>query len=314
MISDLIPVNLFTGFLGVGKTTALLHLLRVKPCHEHWAVLINEYGDVSLDDAILEGDDVAEGVSMRSVAGGCFCCTSAPQLPVALHFLLNDVKPHRLLIETSGLGHTARIIDTIREQYADRLEVRATIGLMTPIDFHAVGLRDSNPIFRDQIALSDVLLLNKLDTAQSNTLEEFQTWAEAMEPPKLLIAATHQGRIDPSWLDLQWQHDRMAIGHEQHTSHSTQSHGAILTPNQVYHLQRLQAFFELHPAIRRAKGIFNTQNGWFVFQRVGPSFTLTPTAYRRDNRYELFWDDQALKPSNWDQLLAACHFDVFGTH
>ena len=75
-----IPTHLITGFLGVGKTTVVLDLLRRKPASEKWAVLVNEYGQVSIDEAFIEGEAVAEGVAVRSVAGGCFCCTTSPQL------------------------------------------------------------------------------------------------------------------------------------------------------------------------------------------------------------------------------------------
>ena len=68
-----IPTHLITGFLGVGKTTAVLDLLKRKPASEKWAVLVNEYGQVSIDEAFIEGEAVAEGVAVRSVAGGCFC-------------------------------------------------------------------------------------------------------------------------------------------------------------------------------------------------------------------------------------------------
>jgi G3E family GTPase len=196
-----IPANLFLGFLGVGKTTAVIDLLKRKDPREKWAVLVNEYGTVSVDDAFIEGE-AAEGVSVRSVAGGCFCCTTAPMLPVALHFLLQEMRPDRLLIETSGLGHPAALVDTLREKYSDRIELRATVGFVTPSDFAAPGMIDSNPVFRDQVQLADVLVLNKLDTATPQLVSDFQTWANGFFPPKLLVAATEQGRVEPAWLDL----------------------------------------------------------------------------------------------------------------
>ena len=51
-----IPTNLISGFLGAGKTTAILHLLRQKPADERWAVLVNEFGEIGIDGAILAGE------------------------------------------------------------------------------------------------------------------------------------------------------------------------------------------------------------------------------------------------------------------
>src|SRR5947208_3289010 len=137
-----VPVNLFTGFLGVGKTTAVIDLLGRKPAAEKWAVLVNEYGEVGIDAALIEGSGPEgvtvrevggpEGVTVREVGGGCVCCATAPYLPVALHFLLVDAKPDRLLIETTGLGHPAKLLDTLREKYRGRLDLRATVGLVDP--------------------------------------------------------------------------------------------------------------------------------------------------------------------------------------
>ena len=135
--------------------------------------------------------------------GPCIvCCTTAPMLPVALHFLLQDMRPDRLLIETSGLGHPAALVDNLRKNYADRIELRATLGIVTPSDFAAPGMIDSNPVFRDQVQLSDVLVLNKLDTATPQLVADFQKWANDLFPPKLLVVATEQGRLEVEWLDV----------------------------------------------------------------------------------------------------------------
>jgi G3E family GTPase len=196
----IIPTNLITGFLGVGKTTAVIDLLQRKPPGSRWAVLVNEYGEVSIDGALIEGSG-PEGVTVREVGGGCVCCASAPYLPVALHFLLLDAKPERLIIETTGLGHPARLLDTLRANYRDRLDLRATLCLVDPADFARPEMK-SNPVFLDQMHMADVLVMNKLDTATPELVADFQAWANDLYPPKLLIAGTTHGRIDPAWLDL----------------------------------------------------------------------------------------------------------------
>src|SRR5437867_12401635 len=88
----MVPTNLITGFLGVGKTTAVIDLLKQKAAGSRWAVLVNEYGDVSIDGAMIEGAG-PDGVTVREVGGGCVCCASAPYLPVAIHFLLLEAQP-----------------------------------------------------------------------------------------------------------------------------------------------------------------------------------------------------------------------------
>ena len=308
-----IPTHLITGFLGVGKTTAVLDLLKRKPASEKWAVLVNEYGQVSIDEAFIEGEAVAEGVAVRSVAGGCFCCTTSPQLPVALHFLLQDTKLDRLLIETSGMGHPAQLLDTIRANYADRLEQKATLGIVSPIDFVCPGMLD-NPVFRDQIQMSDLLVLNKADRATPEVIAEFQTWADGLFPPKLLVVATTQGQLDPAWLELDGDSERVPLFPQTHTSNPAEelqtlgrplpgrpvrydSPGAcgwIFSPHDIFDEDQLLAFLGANEEITRLKGVFRVADAWLAINRSGTALSVKQTAYRRDSRVEVFGEE------NWE--------------
>jgi G3E family GTPase len=67
-----VPTNIITGFLGAGKSTAILHLLKQKPSHERWAVLVNEFGEVGIDGSLFTGTETEDsGVFIREVSGGC---------------------------------------------------------------------------------------------------------------------------------------------------------------------------------------------------------------------------------------------------
>lgn len=286
----MIPTNLVTGFLGVGKTTAVIDLLRRKPTGSRWAVLVNEYGEVGIDEALIEGSS-PDGVTVREVAGGCVCCASAPYLPVALHFLLLDAKPERLLIETTGLGHPARLLDTLRRNYADRLDLRATLCLVDPADFARPEMK-TNPVFVDQIQLADVVVMNKLDTATPELVADFQTWANGLFPPKLLVAGTTHGRLDPAWLDLTANDERLPVYPEAH-AHSAAAAGQrgwVFPPTDVFDEERLLAFLKTAPGVTRLKGVFRVPSDWIAVNRAGLTISVTPTAYRRDSRLEVFAD------------------------
>jgi len=101
-----IPANLVMGFLGAGKTTAILHLLDTKPAGETWAVLVNEFGAVGIDGTVIAG----QGVFVKEVPGGCMCCAAGLPMQVAVNRLLREARPDRLLIEASGLGHPRRVL------------------------------------------------------------------------------------------------------------------------------------------------------------------------------------------------------------
>ncbi len=305
-----IPVNLVTGFLGVGKTTALLDLLKHRPPGAKWAVVVNEFGEVGIDGAIFEADDPS--LQVREVTGGCLCCTTLPMFEIHLALLLRDHQPERVLIETSGLAHPARILDKLRRPvYADRLDVRATLTILSPHDFANKSLRDS-PVFEDQIQLADVLILNRLDEAKPGLLDEFQIWANALYPPKLLIAATQQGRLDPAWLDVDLGADRLPLfpdAHEHHstspvtvpeppqpgrpTRHVTPAHaisacGWLFHRDDIFDPDKLDEILMNLPVIR-IKGVFRIDaDEWMLVQRSPSSYTSQPINYRRDSRVEIF--------------------------
>lgn len=101
-IIQAVPTNIITGFLGVGKTSAILHLLKSKPAAERWAILVNEFGEIGIDGALIQGQSTEEsGVFIREVAGGCMCCTAGVPMQVALSQLLAKSRPDRLLIEAT---------------------------------------------------------------------------------------------------------------------------------------------------------------------------------------------------------------------
>lgn len=91
-----VPTHIITGFLGAGKTTLLNQLLSQRPAHETWAVLINEFGKIGVDQALIAQHD---GIAIREVVGGCLCCTSQLPMQVALARLLQQTQPDRLFIE-----------------------------------------------------------------------------------------------------------------------------------------------------------------------------------------------------------------------
>ena len=106
-----VPTNIITGFLGTGKTSTILQLLKSKPEHERWAILVNEFGEIGVDGSLFWGKHQEDsGVYIREVPGGCMCCASGFPVQVALNQLLTRAKPDRLLIEPTGLGHPVALL------------------------------------------------------------------------------------------------------------------------------------------------------------------------------------------------------------
>jgi len=101
---------LLTGFFGVGKTTTIRSLLSRKPENESWAILINEFGEVAVDQTALEINNETN-VTIREIPGGCICCVMNVPMREAVAEIFQRSRPDRLLIEPTGLGHPAGILD-----------------------------------------------------------------------------------------------------------------------------------------------------------------------------------------------------------
>ncbi|MFK5947902.1 MAG: GTP-binding protein [Methylococcales bacterium] len=124
-----IPCNLVMGFLGVGKTTAILGLLKQKPKNENWAELVNEFGQIGIEGAIYS----AASVTVKEIAGGCLCCAVGLPFQVSINRLLKEVRPDRLLIEPTGLGHPKKVLDILLTGgFKEILQLRASICLVDP--------------------------------------------------------------------------------------------------------------------------------------------------------------------------------------
>ncbi len=295
------PVNLITGFLGVGKTTALLHLLAQRPVGSRWAVLVNEFGQVGIDGATL----TQEGVALREVPGGCICCTAQLPLRVALTKLLREVRPERLLIEPSGLGYPAGVIDVLRSEGLDAaLALRNVICLVDPrllSDERYCGLET----YQDQIALADVLVANKCDLATAAALSAFNEFALQQYPPKRFVAQVNQGQLETAWLDIEPAPVvRQSVTHV-HDASQFVSRGWLYPADQLFDAAKLKALFEVwaqDARIVRAKGVFRIGRDWHLFNLVAERVDMQPIAYRRDSRIDVI--ARAEDALDWEEMKA----------
>jgi len=302
-----IPTNLIMGFLGVGKTTAILDLLKQKPDNENWAVLVNEFGKIGIDGAIY----AAAGVTVKEIAGGCLCCAVGLPFQVSINRLLKEVRPDRLLIEPTGLGHPKKVLDMlVTGSNKEILDVRASICLVDPEKFKD-SRYTTHKNFIDQIALSDVLVANKMDLADQPAIKLFHQYAEKSIPKKDLISETEQGQLDIAWLDIQRNMQRTAVfpnAHQGSNISATEKTDPILnnkadgyqSSGYVFPKQIQFDFNQLDRALKqlnleRVKGIVNTERGWFIVNGTGNTINYIPTDSSSKSRVETISRENAFQ-------------------
>ncbi|WP_016954426.1 CobW family GTP-binding protein [Catenovulum sp. SX2] len=209
-INTKIPTNLITGFLGVGKTTTIQHLLKHKPAEQTWAVLVNEFGEIGVDGALLQDS----GALLKQVPGGCMCCVQGVGMRVGLNELIKQ-KPDRILIEPTGLGHPKQIMQTLQDEiFSKYLDVRATITMVDPATVQDPRyLENENFIAQAQIA--DVIIANKVEKATPEQLAAFVEWSSNY-PNAQQIGQISYGQADLAWLDRPSASKPSAITSSEH--------------------------------------------------------------------------------------------------
>ena len=196
---SVVATNIITGFLGVGKTSTILQLLKNKPKDERWAVLVNEFGEIGIDGALIEGQhSEQQGVYIREVPGGCMCCTAGLPMRVALAQLLRQAKPDRLLIEPTGLGHPKEVMHTLSDDsFKGIIALQKTITLVDARQLSDPRYLD-NETFQQQIAIADVIVANKQDLYSSSDKSALENYLQDHSLNDVHLVFAEQGNIDPA--------------------------------------------------------------------------------------------------------------------
>ena len=173
-----IPLTIVGGFLGAGKTSVLNHILRHAP-GTLIAVLVNDFGAVNIDARLIvavEGETV-------SLANGCVCCTIREDLlSEVIRLFRRDPRPEHIVIETSGVSNPLVVAETFLSPGARRfVEVRNVISVLDAelaMSDHA----EYRALALDQIAVADLVVVNKTDLVAPRQLLTLRRHIEAISP------------------------------------------------------------------------------------------------------------------------------------
>ncbi|MFJ4390704.1 CobW family GTP-binding protein [Pseudomonas soli] len=301
-----IPTHVIAGPLGAGKTSLIRHLLEQRPAGERWAVLVNEFGQIGLDAALLSRDEA--GIAIAEVAGGCLCCVNGAPFQVGLGRLLRKARPDRLFIEPSGLGHPLELLEQLgRAPWTGVLSVQP---LLMVLDATALSRGDTLPEpQRVALAKAGLVLINKAgavdDTARlliTATLPGVPVvWADhgalpLAELPVSLTAAKGQSDLSSLPVDND-SHSRPALWTDarQPICQSRQAQegwsvGWRWHPDLSFDERVLRGVLKQWPW-RRAKGVIHSMDGWRSFNGLeGGPLEWRTSEWRRDSRIELIFD------------------------
>lgn len=205
----MLPTVVIGGYLGAGKTTLVNHLLRHAQ-GRRIAVLVNDFGDVNIDAALIENAEAG----VLSLSGGCLCCSFGDDLVGTLDGLVRrDPVPDVCLIELSGVALPAAVVATARLARAVDLVATLVVADAAHIRSQAAD-RYVGDTVRAQLAQADWLMLNKTDLVGADARQSTAAWLVQSYPQARLWSAAAQAVL-PELL-LGWHahgHAAQAWGH-----------------------------------------------------------------------------------------------------
>src|SRR5438270_3356455 len=250
-MSDKVPVTVLTGYLGAGKTTLLNRILS-EPHGQKYAVIVNEFGEIGIDNDLVVGAD-EEVFEMNN---GCICCTVRGDLVRIIDGLMRRKgKFDAIIVETTGLADPAPVAQTffVDENVGNKTKLDAVVTVAD-----AKWLRDrlkDAPEAKNQIAFADVILINKTDLVSDTELREVEARIRGINP----YAKLHRTQraqiplnevldrkafdlerildIEPAFLEVD-NHDHDHEHHHDHDGHHhAHSHGGL----KHYHDEEMQS-------------------------------------------------------------------------
>ncbi|WEW59299.1 hypothetical protein PRK78_004768 [Emydomyces testavorans] len=165
-----IPITILTGFLGSGKTTILLNLIPQLPHSYRLALLKNEFGNVAIDSQLAAANSIS---GVRELLNGCICCNLVGQLGDALRQLRDEVRPDRIVIETSGSAFPATLAMEVNRLACETRDGFVLDGVVSVVDVENwEGYEDTSYTARLQARYTDLIVFNKWEGVEERRFDE----------------------------------------------------------------------------------------------------------------------------------------------
>ncbi|MGK7941599.1 MAG: GTP-binding protein [Crocosphaera sp.] len=309
------PVTIITGFLGSGKTTLLNQILQNKD-NLKIAVLVNEFGDINIDEQLL----ISVESDMIELGNGCICCTINDGFVNTVYQVLErEEKIDYLVIETTGLADPFPIIMTFLStelKFLTRLD-----AIITVVDAAAFDAKhfDSDAALR-QIRYADMVILNKIDLATQEKISELEAFIKDIKPGFRILKSEYSQVALPLILDIgltQTDNYQAEIPEFRRNKSAFNNHLETdgfnflsFQSDRPFEIQKFEHFLseQLSSNIFRAKGIlwFQESPARHIFQLSGPRYDLQADDWTTHPKNELVFIGRNLDKSLIKQQLNEC--------
>lgn len=226
----MIKVDIFSGFLGAGKTTLIKKLVEEAYKGEKVVLIENEFGEIGIDGGFLKDS----GIEINEMNSGCICCSLVGDFGKALRQVVEEFQPERILIEPSGVGKLSDIIDAVENLHID--EVRLN-GFTTVVDAGKakIYMKNFGEFFNNQVEHASSIILSHTSKLSDEKLQQVTEMLREHNPhavmittdwdklsgKQILAAMEKRDTIEASLRRLEEEHreDEHDHDHEHHHDH-----------------------------------------------------------------------------------------------
>ena len=175
-------IDIFSGFLGAGKTTLIKKLISEAYQGEQVVLIENEFGEIAVDGGFLKD----AGIEITEMNSGCICCSLVGDFREALHKVIDEFHPDRILIEPSGVGKLSDVIHAVQSVASDEVVLN---GFTTVVDAAKAKMYMKNfgEFFNNQIENAACIILSRTDSIKEDKLDAAIALIREKNPEAVII-------------------------------------------------------------------------------------------------------------------------------
>ncbi|MBQ2961164.1 MAG: cobalamin biosynthesis protein CobW, partial [Oscillospiraceae bacterium] len=174
-------IDIFSGFLGAGKTTLIRKLIAEGYKGEKLVLIENEFGDIAIDGGFLKD----AGVEINELNSGCICCTLVGDFTKALQQVMEQFNPDRIIIEPSGVGKLSEVASAVEHVEGAKLGAKLTVVDASKCKMY---MRNFGEFFNDQVESADLIVLSRTGNIKPEKLIEAYELLKGLNPKAGLIS------------------------------------------------------------------------------------------------------------------------------
>ncbi len=220
-------IDVFSGFLGAGKTTLIKKLIKEAYAGEKLVLIENEFGEIGIDGGFMQ----EAGINVNELNSGCICCSLVGDFSKALQKVMDEYNPDRILIEPSGVGKLSDVIKAVENAQLEGAVINSTTTIVDATRCKTY-MRNFGEFFNDQIEHAQCIVFSHVDLCSDAKFSTALELIKGKNPTAALVATPWDmldGKIILESMERAYMLDKLLDELEEEEHHHHHDHGEECT-------------------------------------------------------------------------------------